>query len=397
MLNKNLIALSLMELFAGLARGAYLVCIGWTTLIVTNDVAKVGQVFIVAMLTNIISGPLIGTIVDRTNRKFLAILAHLFIALPLVALGWALSTSMNVTLFWFFLTVIGVNASRMLYQISHDGLIHANVSRAEMVHAIARFRSIHLLAAAGGTLAAGIIIEQFSPSVGFAFTAAMSLLLILPVAFVASANPTQDATGLSGFVADLVGGITLFRRNKKIQVIAILAAITLPVGQLANAILSSFIRDDLGKASDAFGFVDAAWPIGGMIAALLLSLRLGILSSRYTEYLFGVLVGLITIAFSMTTSILALALLHAAMGCAVWMCRIVLDSRILQSCKTENVGRTKVYVEMVFSSSALIMCLSPTLIKLPTTSGYFLFWGGAITIGTVAVLLWQRTNIAKAE
>jgi len=34
-----------MELCAGLARGSYLVCIGWTTLVVIGDVAAVGQVF----------------------------------------------------------------------------------------------------------------------------------------------------------------------------------------------------------------------------------------------------------------------------------------------------------------------------------------------------------------
>ena len=36
----NLVFLFLMELCAGAARGAYLVCIGWTTLIVSGDVAR---------------------------------------------------------------------------------------------------------------------------------------------------------------------------------------------------------------------------------------------------------------------------------------------------------------------------------------------------------------------
>lgn len=394
--NKNLIALFLTELFAGLARGAYLVCIGWTTLIVTNDVAKVGQVFIVAMLTNIISGPAIGALADRINRKYLTIIAHLFIALPLATLGWALSASLNITLFWFFLTVIAVNAARMLSRISFDGLVHANVSSAAMVHAIARFRSAHLMATALGTLIAGLIIERFSPSAGFLFTASISIMLILPLAFIASSNPKKHTDDRTHFFSDVTGGFALFRANKKVRVIAILVAVSLPVGQLINAILSSFIRDDLGKASDAFGFVDATWPIGGMIAALLLSMRLRILSSRYTEYVIGVAVGLITIVFSMTTSILALAFLHALLGGAVWMSRIILDGRMLQSCKTENVGRTKVYVEMSYSFSALVMCLSPTLVKLPTTSGYFLFWGIAVTVGTVAVLFWQRANIARS-
>jgi hypothetical protein len=37
-MNRNLQFLYLMELCAGLARGSYLVCIGWTTLVVIGDV-----------------------------------------------------------------------------------------------------------------------------------------------------------------------------------------------------------------------------------------------------------------------------------------------------------------------------------------------------------------------
>jgi hypothetical protein len=49
-----------MELFSGLARGAYLVCIGWTTLVISNDVATVGQIFVVSSLTFVLAGPIVG-------------------------------------------------------------------------------------------------------------------------------------------------------------------------------------------------------------------------------------------------------------------------------------------------------------------------------------------------
>ena len=64
-MKRNLFFLYMMELCAGAARGSYLVCIGWTTLIVSGDVAVVGQVFIVAMITTILAGPIAAVIVDR--------------------------------------------------------------------------------------------------------------------------------------------------------------------------------------------------------------------------------------------------------------------------------------------------------------------------------------------
>ena len=201
--HKNLKFLYLMEVFAGLARGSYLVCIGWTTLIVSNDVARVGQVFIIAMLTNMLAGPLVGVIVDRYNRKHLTIVAHLLIALPLAMLGLALAqgpdNAPDLPLVWFFLTVIVVTAFRLLYHIAHDGLIHANVNKADLVHSVARFRGVHLLAASIGTLAAGLIIERFSPTAGFLFSASTSIFLILPVTFVAVDDVDQHVGGAAGW------------------------------------------------------------------------------------------------------------------------------------------------------------------------------------------------------
>lgn len=387
--HKNLKFLFLMEIFSGLSRGSYLVCIGWTTLIVSNDVARVGQVFIIAMLTNIFAGPLVGIIVDRYNRKHLTIIAHLLLSVPMMTLGLALAIWPDLSTGWIFLTVCLASIFRLLYQVAHDGLIHANVQKNDLVHTVARFKISHLIGTAIGTLAAGLIIEQFAPTAGFLFSAAMSVFLIVPVAFVAGAKLKASAAGFGGFITDLKGGLEIFLRNRNVRMIALFSAVAQPVGQLSNAILSSYMRDDLGTGSDAFGFVDAAWPVGGMFAAILLSLGLRKMSGKYVEYGFGIMGGIATIILSMTSSIIALAVVHAVMGFSVWLCYILVDGRILQACRAENVGRTKVYVHIMYSLSALIMCLSPTLVKLPSTSGYFLYWGGFIVIGTLLLLGWK--------
>jgi len=388
MIKRNLVFIYMMELCAGSARGAYLVCIGWTTLIVSGDVAAVGQVFIVAMITTIFAGPVAGVIVDRYNRKFLTIIAHVGIAASLLGLGLAVTFDSELSVLWFFLTVVSVTIFRNLYQGSHDGLIHANVDPKDLVHVVARFRGVHLLATAVGTVLTGIAIEYRSAGAGFFLAALFSILLVLAVAFVRGVTTKENATGFVGFVQDFAGGLALFRSNQVLRILTILAGIALPIGQLSNAILSSFIHDDLGRSSDVFGLVDAAWPVGGMAAAAVLSLGMKKLSAANMEYLFSLLVGIATIVFSVCTTVFSLALLHAAMGFSVWMCRIVIDGRILQICTEHTVGRTKVYIDIMFSFAAMIMCFSPTLIKLPSTSSYFLYWGLFVVIGTG--VLWQR-------
>ncbi len=382
-----------MELCAGAARGSYLVCIGWTTLIVSGDVAVVGQVFIVAMITIILTGPVISVIVDRHDRKYLTIIAHLGIATALSSLGLALAFNSDLALSWFFLTVVIVTIFRTLYQGSHDGLIHANVSTEKIVHTVARFRGLHLLATAVGTVLTGIIIENLSVSAGFLLAAIFSIFLVLTVAFVKGVTSKENATGFAGFLQDFSGGLALFKNNQQLRMLTLLAGVALPIGQLSNAILSSFIRDDLGRGSDVFGIVDAAWPMGGMAAAAVLSLGLRNLSAPNMAYFFSLLVGVATIVFALCTTIFSLVVLHAAMGFTVWMCRIVIDGRILQICTGETVGRTKVYIEVMFSFAAMIMCFSPTLVSSPSTSNYFLYWGLFVVISTG--MLWLRHVMEK--
>jgi MFS family permease len=389
MIKRNLLFLYIMELCAGSARGSYLVCIGWTTLIVSGDVAAVGQVFIVAMITTIFAGPVLGVTVDRYNRKKLTIFAHLGIAVSLLLLGLAVTFDSALSIFWFFVTVILVTIFRNLYQGSHDGLIHANVDSKDLVHVVARFRGVHLLATAVGTVLTGIAIEYHSAGAGFLLAASFSILLVLVVAFVRGVTTKDNATGFTGFLQDFSGGLVLFRNNQVLRILTILAGVALPIGQLSNAILSSFIHDDLGRGSDVFGLVDAAWPVGGMAAAALLGLGLKKLSAAKMEYVFSLLVGVATIVFSLCTTVFSLALLHAAMGFSVWMCRIVIDGRILQICTEHTVGRTKIYIDIMFSFGAMIMCFSPTLVKLPSTSNYFLYWGLFVVIGTGILWSWQ--------
>lgn len=395
MIKRNLLFLYIMELCAGSARGAYLVCIGWTTLIVSGDVAAVGQVFIAAMLTTMFSGPIVGVTVDRYNRKKLTIFAHLGIALSLLLLGLAVTFDSELSIFWFFLTVVMVTIFRNLYQGSHDGLIHANVDTKDLVHVVARFRGVHLLATAIGTVLTGVVIEYHSAGTGFLLAASFSVFLVMAVAFVKGVTTKDSATGFAGFLQDFSGGLILFRNNQVLKNLTILAGIALPIGQLSNAILSSFIHDDLGRGSDVFGLVDAAWPVGGMVAAAVLSFGLKRLLAANMEYAFSLLLGIATIVFSLCTTVFSLALLHAAMGFSVWMCRIVIDGRILQICTEHTVGRTKVYIDIMFSFAAMIMCFSPTLVKLPSTSSYFLYWGLFVVIGTG--ILWLRHPQANTQ
>ena len=384
-----------MALFSGLERGAYLVCIGWTTLVLSNSVATVGQIFIVSSMTLLLAGPIVGVVIDRYKRKKLIILAQFFIATSILCFGGFLFYTPDLSVFWLFGVVAIVTVLRIMYFGAFDGILRASVETSDILHTVARTNAIHLFSTAAGTAAIGLIIDRFSAAHGFLTTAAASVGLVIVAGFIADGFVKTNARGMSGFWFDLRSGFEIFRNNKFIQSIVLLSVVALPIGQLSNALLSSFIRDDLGEGSDLIGFVDAAWPVGGMLAAALLSSKIKIFNVENGAYFLAFMAGASTIILSYSTASLSLAIAHGLMGFFVWACRIRIGARVLALCKNENVGRTRIYIEAMVSGSAMVMCLSPTLIVLEATASYFLYWGEFVVISAVLLGFWKRRQSAE--
>jgi MFS family permease len=393
--NKEIALVYCMEMFSGLAYGSYLGCIGWSTLVITNSVATVGQIFIVQAMTMMLAGPVVGVIIDRYKRKHLIMVGQMFISIPMLSLGILLFNTQDFSTFWLFLAVFVASCARILYRGSFDGIIRAAVDDDGIIQTVARAGILNSLTKAGGMAGIGIIIDQTSVAHGFIACAIASALLLCVACFLADGVAKTNTRGLVGYLSDFKEGLKFFKTNKNIQTLAVLSAVTLPIGQLTNALLSSFVRDDLGQGSDFFGMVDAGWAIGGMVGAALISMLAKKLDRPYTEYLLAVLAGGATIVFSFSTELLSMALLHGAMGFFVWSCRIIIGGRVIRACSNENVGRTRVYMEVMVGATATLMCLSPTAIALDETASYFLYWGMFIVASASILWLWKWIRAAK--
>lgn len=390
--NKTLGLLYLMEIFSGLARGAYLGCIGWTTLVISNDVAVVGQIFIVQSLTMMLAGPVVGVIIDRHNRRTLIILGQMFIGAAMGIIGVMLLQSDDVSVLWLFGAVIIITCARFTYRGAFDGIIRDCCADEDVMKTYARALTFHLLATSAGMAGIGFIIHKLSTGHAFVTTGAISIIIISVASFLGSGIAKTHATGLKGFWSDFKIGLEIFKNNKSIQILAMLTTTALPVGQLTNAILSSFIRDDLGMGSDVFGMVDAAWALGGMLGAAILSNKIEQFNSRYGEFYTAIMAGGATIALSYCTAFISLVAAHFFMGFFVWMCRIIIAGKVIENCDSENVGRTRTYVDVMFSISAMLMSFSPTLIRLEATASYFLYWGMFISASALVLLLWKKSQ-----
>lgn len=399
--SSNLPYLYAVELFAGLSRGSFLVCIGWVTLVVTGEVAKVGQIFVIGWLTLTFAAPLMGTFVDRLNRKWLAMGAHLGIGIGMIFAGYAIERMDDrAAVILLFGLAVYIFALRLMYQLCHDGLIKGNVENERFVSTIARCRTIHMMGTVAGTVAAGVILEEHGVFDGFAMSGMMSLLLLAVIAFVKGVTVHEGSLGFGGFLLDLSLGFRILVRNPALRAMALLAAATIPVGQLSNAVLSSYIRDDLGYGSSVFGLVDSAWPAGGMVAAAVMSIQLAVFSGRNVVYLFAVAAGLATIALGFCSSVPALIAVHGSMGLLIWFCHILVDAKTLRMFPDRQIGRVKSIVHFSIGLSAVTMCLSPTFVTLESSGSYFVYWGMlsvlcSIVLGALATSGFRKFAYAR--
>ena len=374
----------LIEGLAGFSRGAFLVCFGWTTLVLTGDIAKVGQIFVVSMLTLLFGSHLVGILVDSKNRKRIIILSHLIIALLMAMLGWSLIDPQSFNVLVFFFSVVVLTFSR----ISHESAIDAALkqfSKPELLTTLlARARTVHLLGKTMMTVVTGWCLSVFNIHVAFYVAGASSALVLAAALFLPSMPPSTPKTSQNNQIANFFTSFSVFKVAPTLLPLVLLAGLALPVGKLSNAILSSFVRDDLGLQSFEFGIIDGAWSIGGLLAAFILS----VLPNRQLDgvklsYTAGVL-ALCTIWLGLTSELSVLVVLHGAMGFFCWIIRILVEVRVLNAVPDELAGRAKSNVIFAFSAIAIVMCLSPGFVSAAATGSYYVFWGYAI--GAAALL-----------
>lgn len=395
---KEVRLLFVMELLSGLARGAFLICIGWSTLIVSNDVAVVGVIFTVGNITSIIVGPVIGVAIDRYKRKKIIILAQIFIAACVAYIGYLMfNTDGLIHVSWLFIVMIIITSARLMYRVAFDGILRGSVEDKDIMQTMARAQTLHLLSTVISTASMGIIISEFSMSSGFFVSVIPSIFLLFVAVFLDDSYIKSSIDGVSGYWVDFKNGLVIFRSNPFLFRLVLLAMSVLPIGFLTSALLSAFVLDDLNKGSDVFGLVEATWQIGGMLAAGLLSAKIRLFRGQYIIYAIGLLSGISTIILSNSTNSYSLALSHGLMGFFGYIALIMIKAKISELSNTKNIGRSIANLSVMINLSGVIMCLSPSFIEFNKTATYFLYWGGFMVAAVILLFVWEFKVVSKSN
>ncbi|QIO73744.1 MFS transporter [Rhizobium leguminosarum] len=287
------------------------VAVGWQMYDQTGSAIYLGLIGLVQFLPSLLLILVTGSVADRYNRRAIAALCSLVIALCTLAL-LVMTVMGTFTPLPVFAVLLIFGIERAFMSPAVQSLAPNLVPEEALSNAIAWNSSSWQLAAITGPVLGGLL---YGVSATTAYTVAVIFSVLGAALLYMIPKPVQKTTGETKSWAMILGGFSFIRAEK-----VVLGAISLDLFAVllggATALMPIFARDILTLGPWGLGLLRAAPGLGAIVMAVLLAAYP--LKHRAGIYMFiGVaLFGVGTIIFGVSTntevSIAALALMGAA-------------------------------------------------------------------------------------
>jgi len=315
------------------------VALGWLVLELTNSPFRLGLVgfaqFIPALLFSLPGG----VIADRVNRRRWLLGTHA--VMLVLALALALGVTLGVINYPAILTIAFLlGTTSALNFPAFQAMVRDLSSHEDLLNAIAlnsmQFNASRFI----GPALAGIFVSTVGLASCFYLNAASFLAPLVALGLVNYAAQSPARTTSMG--KDLLEGVDYLRAHPRILLLVSLVAMMSLFGMPYLIFLPVFARDVLGVGARGLGYLFSASGGGALLGAILLAgwraeWRRGPLLLGGTLFFFG---GVLLLALSRnyTLSLVALAVVGAAMVCAVATINSLLQSLVADQVRGRVLG-----------------------------------------------------------
>lgn len=330
----------------------------WLALQLVQANYAVAVILICSSLPGVLLSPLIGIIVDRFDRKFLAATMDLMRASVLfivTAIWW-----LKLILPWYlyvmaFLIAIGDE----VYKPSVLALVREIIPEDMLLTANATTGIANQIGALVGAGVSGIIIMIFSPvmiliinAVSFLFSA--TCILNMRKGVYLSRHDYQPGKGIAYHLEDFKRGLHYIRLHSAIIPSYLIMLALIALLRTLNVLLAPFAEEVLHVGVQGFGYIDASFAGGAIIGGLVLPA----LSSKYNvqKVAFGGLLLLIAnlIIFAFSQQIIVAMVSYFIIG-MMFQIRILHLTLAQQKIDIAYQGRVHSTFNTLFAIAALII------------------------------------------
>lgn len=269
----NVILFSIASCISLFGTSIYNFAIGLYVLKLTGSGLSFATTLVLGILSTVLVNPFAGVLADRLDKKLLAIITDmlnglLLIGLYLLTMGYALNLPMiyvSTFLLNVFTTVYGISIEAAKPNlISEKRLISMN-----SINKVIESSSSILGPMVGGIVFAFLNIRFFIIINGVSF--AISALLQLFMDFKFNYSNDDKKKEKVNFFNDIIDGITYLRARKNIlNMFGVFITLNFFIGLSINVPMPYIINNVLKLNAKFFGIIEAAFPVGMILGALMI-------------------------------------------------------------------------------------------------------------------------------
>lgn len=272
--------ISLGQAFSILGSSIVQFAIVWYLTISTNSAIVLTAASMVGFLPQAILGPFIGTIVDKSKRKYIMIYADLSIALSTLVLMFIfINEKESLAIIYLILAIRSIGTSFHMPAMQSSIPMIVPQDKLSLAASITQFiqSASNIAAPALGAL----IFAKYSMEYILIIDVIGAIIAVTTLLFVNIQDPekTEEDVNNEGMIKEMVYGFKELRKNKGLYVLTIILSINtiifMPIGSLFPLMVSSHFN---GGAYEA-GFVEVAFAVGLLLGSVLL----GVIGKKYKK------------------------------------------------------------------------------------------------------------------
>lgn len=253
--------------FSEMGRSFYFIVISWVLYKITKDAMYTGLLVSMGFLPGMLLNLFLGVIVDKFNRKWLAVLANLLSIIAVSIVFFGLLTDFIRP--WLIVGVhMFIQITGSLFRPSIQSFISEVFRKEELPNVFSKTSAAGEVGGLLGSSLGGVIIASFSETATIILTLVCFSLATILIAFIKREHEVERKVSSQSMMKDLAEGFTYVKTNRILLGLFAVMFIGQLVFHTSIAFLSVFTKEYLHQSVKVYGFLDASISVGGIIAGI---------------------------------------------------------------------------------------------------------------------------------
>lgn len=254
--------------FTEFGRAMYFIVISWVLYNLTKDPSYTGLLVGLGFVPGLFLNMVIGVVIDRFDRKKLALFANLIITVAMLLALIAIGT--GAVEVWMIVSVhMLMQLTGSLYRPSLQAFVTEAFKKEQLPKIFSQSGAASELGSMLGSSIGGLIVAYLSTTASMATVVFCYILATIALLLTKYETVLVRGNKKVTVVSDLVGGFTYLKDNKFLLGLFAMMFVGQLVFHTSMGFLSVYVTEYLHKPVQIYGLMDATISIGGIAAGFL--------------------------------------------------------------------------------------------------------------------------------